>query len=692
MSTAIAPLSPLLTDEELTRAQNDWIAARDSRTEREEIWKSNYETYRGIKAETQAAAREMGWSNIKVPLCFTIVETARPRLAVQPPTITCNAKSPQAVPYALAKQMRLQHDLYEGCSEAELFDISGQMLIYGSAPAKVPYIRRDRRPELRSVPLFDFFLSPDARRAEEAEVIWHRSWYTRRQLDAMAAQQADGEQLWHNLDAVWAQGPTRESADPHFSDLRTASGQGGASKVGANWQVPVLEGWYADGTYIALGGYAGNIPIRVGRSPFFRADEDGERRYIRPFVMFSNTPDVNSPWGISLVEILEDIEAVVTTMLNQTVDQGTHNLNAGVVYDDRIPAEDVQAFMRAPGGQMPIRGFADVRQAVMRMPPGQISQDFPQLFDILERITQQVSGINDVTQGQVVGNDQTATEVAISNQEVNKRFAMLIRYMESGMGKVARIMDGHDRQFRTRLDVPVDRGFTPPEGAQGFSPPGGSSGAIDPLSLMSGQGPQAGAGAFDQGFASIGPEVNQAGAEYDFEVDAGSTALPGQLDQARKMNMLIGDLSNPMFMGLVSPAELAKQLIEAHGFSPEKILVAPGTAMPGAMPGAPDPNAPPGMEPVGPPMPVEGEAPPMDAGAPMGPPMPGPAPAPPAPAAPQVVVVPAPERPYRVLKRVIRDPETGQITAIEEINEPDPLSSNAPMGSSLIDNLMNGAR
>lgn len=601
-------MTKILGDDELKQAQDDWIAARDTRQPRETIWKRNYKTYRTQSEETEAAAREMGWANIKVPMILAMVETARPRLAVQPPTITCNAKSPAAVPYAMAKQMRLQHFLKQGCSERELFDITSQILIYGSAPAKVPYIRDDRRPKLLSVPLFDFFLSPEALRTDEAEVIWHRSWYTRRQLRKLAEQKdADGHPIWHNLDAAWDMGPSREAADSTYAERRSASGQGTTATNSSTWQVPVVEGWYSDGTYIALAGAAGEIPLRYGKSPFYRRTESGDRRYIRPFVMFSNTPDIESPWGISLVEILEDHEAMLSTMANQHLDQATANINAGVVHDDQIPAQDVAEFLRKPGGQLPVHGFADVRSAIQRLQPGVTSQDFPQIFEMYMRLGQQVSGVNDVTQGQVVGNDQTATEVALANQEVNKRFAMLIRYVESGMGQVARLMDGHDRQFRADVEVPVEQGFQPPNGALGFQPAEPAAGGADLMSMMAGQqAPPAAEDPYSAGFAKVGPEVNQEGAEYDFEVDAGSTALPGQLDQARKMNMLIGDLSNPAIAPLIAWPELAKQLIEAHGFSPEKILVPPGPVM-----GAPmDPNAPPvpgpdGMVPVGPPEPVD---------------------------------------------------------------------------------------
>ncbi|RPH84732.1 MAG: hypothetical protein EHM88_03345, partial [Candidatus Rokuibacteriota bacterium] len=246
-----------MTDEErgdlVEKVRNDFHNARDTRSEREERALDDYALYsRKRRDAIQQAEDRGGWSTLEVPLVFWIVEHELPRLGVQPPTITVTARKPAAVAYAQAKQMRLQHYL-DRCG----WDIPYQMIqrskiIIGDGISKVPWDASEVTPRILHVDWFDFFFSAEATVAEKAEVYFHRTYWTRRQLAALAEDEdADGRPLWHGLEDLAAVGD-RSSSDSTWARRRDISwqGPGGPAQRGAGEQIPMIEAWYASGEYV----------------------------------------------------------------------------------------------------------------------------------------------------------------------------------------------------------------------------------------------------------------------------------------------------------------------------------------------------------------------------------------------------------------------------------------------------------
>jgi len=313
---------------------------------------------------------------------------------------------------------------------------------------------------------------------------------------------------------------------------------------------------------------------------------DGEKVYVRPFAFFRNVPDLTGPYSIGEATVLEDHQIEISTLRNQYVDQTTANLNAPVIHDENIPGAEVEKAFQTPKGFLGVP-WGPGGPGIQRLQPGYGSGDMDRIYAWIRDEAQIISGMNDNAAGQAVEGQQTATEVGILAAEANKRMQLKRRMDEIAMGDVGRLFDSHDRQFGTIMDIPVDRGFTPRDGAQGFAGPPGAASFTD---MMAGRGAPEGTPDFSSGFARIGIEVNGADMDYDIEVDAGSSMRPDQSEEAQKINaFILGPASHAQIGPRLDWAELTRRVIEVHGLSDERLMLPPAPPAPAGP--APPPDA-----------------------------------------------------------------------------------------------------
>jgi hypothetical protein len=597
----------------------DFRAAREARKDRQERALTDYALYRRKVREVAQEIEDalhpdrrgpFGWSKIQVPLVFWIVETLIPRLGVNPPTITVNARTPEAVPYTQAKQLRLRHHLHRCGWELPYQMVAKSKLILGDGIGKVPWDQKLRGPRLVDVDWFDFFCSQEATRFEAADVLFHRTAYTRRQLRVLAKAGGEDGPLYINLEDLEGHGGDRGGWDDSWSARLDFAEQGTRSTIThpRHELIPIVEAWYATGEYVVCGGADCQVVIRAEMSPY----KDSRGEPVRPFAFFRNTLDLAGPYSIGEAETLEDHQVELSTIRNQWIDQTTANINAPVAFTDDIDGTLVDEAFSQPNGRLAVPSGQPITSYVMRFPPGQTTADVPAITENIRFEAQITSGINDNAAGMAAEQDQTATEVSILAQEANKRVQLKLRMDEQGMAQVAHLFDCHDRQFGGPMSVKVDKAFQSQPGQKSILPvpAGGIGAAADPMAMMSGRmaaPPTNGAGAgFGSGFAMVGAEVNAEGLDYDIEIDAGSSARPDQLEEAQKHMALIGALSHPAMAPLVDWAEMTRRTIQVHGLSEERLMVPPPPpgmpAMPGP-PGGPMPSGPqgvPGPVPVAP--------------------------------------------------------------------------------------------
>jgi hypothetical protein len=547
---------------ELAReVQDDWSAAKDSKVDAEWRRIRDYQQYRRFRRDVKRAGGvsgaltgPFGWSKLTVPIIFWIVETIVPRVATQPPTLIVKPKSVEAVAYAQAKEMELQDTLEAMKVREAMHRTLKQTVIYGDGPVKMAWDSAHGRPRFIDLNWFDWFLSPDARTPDEAEVIYHRSWYTRRQLQRLSRYvDRNGKPLFHGLEHVVGDSE-RAAADTTLAERREAAGVGSPINAAAGGQFCLVEAWYQDGTVVVFNEDGTRIH-QVRTSPI--RDEAGQP--IRPFIVFNNTSDPESPYSIGDAEMLEDHQSELSTLRNQAIDQTTVNIAAPVIYSGSVTPQEVDAAFGQPGGKLRVSG--DVRAQVMRMPPGAVSSDFSGFYTNIREEAQFVSGVNDNQAGQAAAREQTATEINIINAEANKRWQFKIAMTEIRFAQAGRLIDLYERRYGApgrAVVVPAATSIAP--GQKGLM-------GLDGLELAAGETTEA-------NFARLSPFVNHRDAAYEVSVKAGTLAMPSEMEQFQEVMTLVQALSaNPAVAQYVRWNEVARLIVNASSFDSNKLLL-----------------------------------------------------------------------------------------------------------------------
>lgn len=603
-----------LADRELANlAQWDFLTAEQARVDTRDRKLSYYQLYRNYRDDVTGGGQWEGgqqiqggqrgpfnWSRLSVPVVFWTTEQFVSRVTTEAPKVTCVPLTPDAVPYAQAKQLRVNYYLGRiGWGEIMAVALKDFVLL-GDGFVKTTWDADRHLPRVTYIPWTDFFFSPDANSIDDAEVLYHRTWHTRRSVAELAkARDGRGKPMYRNLDQL-AFGEDRTAADATWNTRRQwAGGPTPQYPRTEDQQIPIVEAWYADGTVLTLGGAGYQTLLRAVANPY--VDPDGMPW--RPFDSFSNTVDPNSPYGIGDAEMVEDCQREAQVILDQSIDQAARNINRPVLYDrQRISAAQVDAAFGQPGGKGHVDG--PPRDAVYEAPAVTLSQDSETVINRILTVAQMITGITDESHGMppkpAPGTDDTgATGAWLRKQERNYRTVYKLWLIGNAVRRVACKLDWLDLQYaRDRdLPVPLPENFTPDDGAEGITPD-----VSGRLALVSGQ-------------------PKKGDHRYDIKIDAGSLDAPLGNEQAMRVQNMAKILLDPRagLQQIVNMPELARVIVEASGFEPSRLInpagAAPGPQGPPPMPMHGHPGPPPGAQAGpppgagGPPLPAPGEAP-----------------------------------------------------------------------------------
>lgn len=587
---AESPIGPSLisglSDEDIAvQAWDDWTAARDARAEIEDRKRQSYRDYRAWRADATAGGKEdestgpFGWSSTTVPMIYWSIETILPRLGTQTPTILCRPKSPEAVAYCQAKSMRIQNDLKRSGADTQIQLALRTGMVMGDGVMKVPYDHRIDGPTIIAVDWWDAFVSPEAVSWKSSEVIFHRSWHTKRDLQRLAMREgADGKPLYDRevIDSLIGSLGDRSTQDPSYAERQEIGG------LSSKWSdrsavVPLVECWYKEGARVVIAGTDQTLLLSVQKDEdyIWRCTDDSP---FRPFSVFTPTPDLFSPYGISLAEMLSSHQRELSVLRNAYTDQISASIFSPLGFDARkVRPEDVAQAWSAPGGMFAVEG--PPQDAVARFQPGSMTRDFSVVYDQIRSEAQLIGGTSDYGAGMTAAagvENQTARGLSLIVSEGNKRYEALRHQHEIAMQEVALCFDYLDRRLGPfERYVPVEPGYSPPQDAMGIR--------------MTGD------------LATIGAEVNTPDKRYDIEIDIGAMAPPQNQEQAQNvvaMIQAIAMLPPPIQQGM-NWNQITRTLVEALGQNPDRVIspALGDQAMMGGMPTE---------VPVGPPEPIGG--------------------------------------------------------------------------------------
>ena len=179
-------------------------------------------------------------------------------------------------------------------------------------------------------------------------------------------------------------------------------------------QVILKETWYYDDEGdLCLATWTDKVLLQKVKSPYPQI----------PVAMFKNYADEHHFWGKGEPEIIEPLAVGTSVLLSQGVDNLIYHGNPAWVVAKNVVKDPSMRPTDKPGQVF----YTDnPSQSIQRLPAGNISSSTIPLADSLLRITDQVSGVHDITQGRnpagvtsgrAIGQLQEASQQIIRTKE-----------------------------------------------------------------------------------------------------------------------------------------------------------------------------------------------------------------------------------------------------------------------------------
>jgi len=245
--------------------------------------------------------------------------------------------------------------------------------------------------------------------------LFHEFGRTMQQLKA--AMNPDGSPRYTNLDLLEKSGPAmREQLG-----LRTESPE--AQKARRMGMYQVHEMWTPGGLVVL-----GNETVLL------RVQDDNPYGRI-PYTLLKVVEDIGELHGLSIVEIIEDMQEGIHTLHNRYIDAVNLAVNPPVEFDmDTNPSGASQAIY--PGSRHGKDGGGE--SAFMPMQITLSNYNIEQAIQSLQQSMEQITGINSALSG--FDDSNTATQAAINVRQGKGRIGAMMDVLDEGWSRVAQQM------------------------------------------------------------------------------------------------------------------------------------------------------------------------------------------------------------------------------------------------------------
>jgi len=562
-------MARLSNSEALTRYQKKIAITKRWRREEEydDTWRRLIDLYRGRHYEDISDE-----DRLLINISFSTINVIAPSVAVNYPKIAVNARRPDDAPKAIITEAVINYWWKHYKIRPEFRRAVKDFLIVGHGWLKCGYryveedgisqegdhsdpnvegneitpsiVVVEDRPFVERVSPFDVYVDPDATSMQDALWIAHR---IRRSLKDVKSDKRYSRAARENINATsWG----RYSDDP-------------AKRKVQDTEEGYVEVWeYYDIAKKTMCVFA------EGCEQFLVKPMEMPYAFGHPFVMIRNydIPDYFYPMGdLEAIEPLQrELNATRTQMMNHRKRYSRKYLFKESAFDqdgrDALESDYDNVLV-------PVSGDENLSNVVVPFPAVVTPPEFYRQSDIIEGDIQTVSGVSEYQRGGVPEIRRTATEAAIVQDAANARAADKLATIEGAIAEVAYRLVALAEQFMTGEQV-----------ARIVGKDG------EPLWVT-----------FDSDYIA---------GEFDFEVEAGSTA-PVNESFRRQMALQMVDAMSPFAgAGLINMPALAAHVLQ-FGFgikNPDQFIQ----------------QAPPPMPEMGGGMPPEGAMPPQEMMPPQG--------------------------------------------------------------------------
>jgi hypothetical protein len=198
--------------------------------------------------------------------------------------------------------------------------------------------------------------------------------------------------------------------------------------------VTIRECWYLTPAGMMVDTIVGEFCDSTRPSPYM----DGKF----PFVIYRDYERPDEFWGVGEPENLKLIQLGYNKTMSNVIDNATLMTNSVWVVERN--SCDVDKLTNQPGQ---VVEYSPDRPKPERVPGTPLPSFVTEILDRLKSDFDQVSGINDVTQGRKPAGITAGVAIESLQEAANKRIGLKIRLLESFLAKVGRLLVSRVQQF-----------------------------------------------------------------------------------------------------------------------------------------------------------------------------------------------------------------------------------------------------
>lgn len=426
-------------------------------------WLRWYKTYRGIVPKLPEGEEDR--SNLHIPYTYSTVDTVRAKLLTacfdNRPYVSFIPKDADDVENA--KNMETLVDSQMNRTDAEfmvkMYQLFTDMLIYGGCPYEVGWryeLRKIKRkvpmvdesgillgyeeqeievvnwddPDFQPFMIDDLYPDPEGTSIDDCSWVIRRRYITRKELEAKID---EGIYKVKDLEAINQAGDRiSEGKQDRLAAIGAADAYADEADVGGR-RYELLEMWEDD-----------RVTTVINRTEVIRDEANPFWHGKKPFGFAKFDPLNGEFYGISLVEVIEHLQAELNTTRNQRIDATSQIINRMWIVLKGMGLEPADLVSR-PNGIIWVDSMEEAPKEVEFKPPDPAAY---QEESIIKADIQEATSTYNEARGAPSDTKRTATENAIRERATNIRFETKLRIFEAlGLKRLGFFYDQLNQQF-----------------------------------------------------------------------------------------------------------------------------------------------------------------------------------------------------------------------------------------------------
>ena len=306
-------------------------------------------------------------------------------------------------------------------------------------------------PTFEALPIGEFLRHPNAKSIKNSPFCAHKKRVTYDYLRKM-----DKRGLYTNLVSDFSESGGANVTDEYFESAAYA--EDGLRREGEPSSDPARRETYLYECYVEMDTDGdGMLEKRIITyvSGGLTKDSSGIIRNIEnvygrpPFVMLNAIEDTHKFSGITISELVKDLQRLNTFLLRQTVNNIAQSNNSRKVYDPtRVNQSDIDN--NKPGAGIRCKQGIRPSEAVYELPTQPVNASVMAFFGISKELGEQRTGISKSFKSAGDTHNETATGQLSAIQQASMRIRMITRIMWSGLSDLFRAMVFMNKKFLTK--------------------------------------------------------------------------------------------------------------------------------------------------------------------------------------------------------------------------------------------------